>query len=96
MRKYCYGVASPKDEKANQRLLNFSNFIESINKSDHKKITMAYEVFRQIEKLENLVFTIGTYDNDTKAKIVYFNHEPDGKVYHASFDENGTPYIEVD
>ena len=96
MRAYCSCIVMPKSQKMNQRLLDFNKFIESLDPSDSVKIAVAHEFFREKYGLKNLVFTICTYDNDTKAEIVYFNCEPGRKVYHASFDENGEPYIEVE
>ena len=46
--------------------------------------------------MPNKLFTFSIYENSTKAIIVTFDKEPDGKMRNISIDEDDNPYVEIE
>lgn len=93
-----YGV--PEDEKSNEFLLKIKNFLkeneQNLTEEDYGiLVAQVHNELREKLNLKNKVFTIGTYKDGTKAAIIYFPKEPDGKYYKVHKDENGI-YIIVE
>ena len=101
MRLYSDGIGEPVDEKSNEFLLNMQEIIKSskeiLPEKESKELTVkAHNHIRIEANLENQVFTIGTNKEKTKAVIIYFPKEPDGKCYDVYKDEDGKVYIIIE
>lgn len=101
MKLYSDGIGEPVDEKSNEFLLKMEELIKSskeiLPEKEQKQYTVKVHNYIRIEvNLENQLFTIGTNKEGTKAAVIYFPKEPDGKCYDVHKDEDGKLYIIVE
>ena len=94
-----YGV--PQNEKANEHLFKIKRFLkenkQKLTEEEYELLVVqVHDELRRECNLENKVFTIGFNKEKTKAAIIYFPKEPDGKCYKAHKDEDGKIYIIVE
>lgn len=101
MKLYSDGIGEPRNEESNKFLLKMKEFIEIskeiLPEKERKELTVKIHNYIRIEaNLENQLFTIGINKERTKAAVIYFPKEPDGKCYEAYEDEDGKLYIIIE
>jgi hypothetical protein len=91
-RVYCDNIWNPKDEDANQLLLNLMSSYrrakEKFNEEDLKIYSIAFhDAIRVSLEMPNKLFAFLTNEDNTKAQIAFFPKEPDGNSYQPFYDE---------
>ena len=94
-----YGVT--QNEEVNNILFKIKSFLEKskqeLTEEEYKLLfVQVHNELRENCNLLNKIFTIVVNKEGTKAAIIYFPKEPDGKCYEAQKDEDGRIYIIVD
>ena len=94
-----YGVT--QNEEVNNILFKIKSFLEKskqeLTEEEYKLLfVQVHNELREKCNLLNKIFTIEVNKEGTKAAIIYFPKEPDGKCYEAQKDEDGRIYIIVD
>lgn len=100
MKLYIDGISKPTNDETNELLFEIEKFLkenkQKLTEEEYKLLVVqVHEELREKLNLENKVFTIGTNKEGTKAAIIYFPKEPDGKCYDVHKDEDGKVYIIV-
>ena len=101
MRLYNDLCGVPQDCEGNDILFEIKNFLKTkkleLTEENYKLLVIkVHNELREKFDLLNKVFTVGVNKEGTKAAILYFPKEPDGKCYEAQKDEDGRIYIIVD
>lgn len=103
MRAYACGIGEPVDEKANKELLDIISIKgeakEKLSKEKYGELVIKiHNHMREKYGLSNKMFVIEMNKERTKARLLYFDKEPDGKCYKVFAEEREDgycPYIEV-
>ena len=101
MKVYASICMEPNNEDSNTMLLNALAFLKTLKKTYSydeycKFVVEFHDHMREEMKLPNKLFAIAYNKDGTKAKLVFFDKEPDGKYYKVFKDkEKRLPYIEI-
>lgn len=104
MRIYMSEVGTPNTDDANELLLNIVSEAERVKGTLDEKdygdwVVSLHNNIRENIELPNKIFSIRSYENNTKAEFIFFDKEPDGKYYEVFIEEREdgfVPYIEVE